>query len=341
MATTTKRAPAASTKTLPATMRAAAIDEFGPPSALTLHTVPVPKPGPHEVLIAVHAAGVGIWDARIRDGSWAKDPHRFPKILGTDGAGYVVGEGTGVTRFARYDRVWGYVYDSARGGFYAEYVAVHMDSVAPAPKGLKMLEAGAGAVTGLTALQGIDDHLDVGRNETVLIFGGSGAVGTLAIQFAKRRGAVVIATASGDDATRLVRELGADHALDARSEEVVAQLERLAPAGLDHVLALAGGSALDRLISRVKVGGRVAYPNGVEPEPKRRDGVRAIAYDAETAPPQWEALDRAVTEARLRVPLGGIYPLEEAGQAHARVERDHVLGRIVLKICEPIVNGEP
>jgi NADPH:quinone reductase-like Zn-dependent oxidoreductase len=315
-------------------MRAAAIDEFGPPSVLTLHTVPVPTPGPHEVLIAVHAAGVGYWDAKIRDGTWADDPYRLPRILGTDGAGYVVGTGTGVTRVTRYDRVWAYAYDTPKGGFYAEYVAVHMDSVAAAPDALTVVEAGAAAVTGLTALQGVDDHLDVRQGQTLLIFGGSGAVGTLAIQFAKRRGAIVIATASGDDATRLVRDLGADHALDARSDDAMTQLERFAPGGLDHLLALAGGSALDRFISRVKVGGRVAYPNGVEPEPRPRDGVRSIAYDAVGAPPQWEALDRAVTEARLHVPLGGVYPLEQAAQAHARLEQGHVLGRIVLKICE-------
>jgi NADPH:quinone reductase-like Zn-dependent oxidoreductase len=334
MATTTERAPARNKRTLPTTMRAAAIDEFGPPSVLTLHTLPVPTPGPHEVLIAVHAAGVGIWDAKIRDGTWAEDRERFPRILGTDGAGYVVGEGTGVTRFARHDRVWAYAYDGSKGGFYAEYVAVHMDSVAAAPRALTMVEAGAAAVTGLTALQGVDDHLAVRQGETLLIFGGSGAVGTLAIQFAKRSGAVVIATASGDSAKRLVRDLGADHALDARSDDAMPQLERFAPEGIDHVLALAGGSMLDRIIARVKPGGRVAYPNGVEPEPKRRDGVRFIAYDAVAAPPQWEALDRAVTESRLRVPLAGVYPLEQAAQAHDQVEQGRVLGRIVLKVCE-------
>jgi NADPH2:quinone reductase len=334
MATTTERAPARNKRTLPTTMRAAAIDEFGPPSVLTLHTLPVPTPGPHEVLIAVHAAGVGVWDAKIRDGSWAEDRHRFPKILGTDGAGYIVGEGTGVTRFVRYDRVWGYTYESAKGGFYAEYVVVHMDSVALAPTGLQMQEAGAAVVSGLTALQGIDDHLEVVQNETVLIFGGSGALGTLAIQFAKRRGAQVIATASGDDAKQLVRDLGADHVLDARSDDAMTQLERFVPDGLDCVLALAGGSALNRMIARVKVGGRVAYPNGVEPEPKHREGVRVIAYDMVATPPQWAALDRAVTEARLRVPLAGVYPLEQAAQAHERLEQGHVLGRIALKICE-------
>jgi NADPH2:quinone reductase len=334
MATTTERQPAQRRKTIPATMRAAAIDEFGPPSVLTLHTLPVPTPGPHEVLIAVHAAGVGYWDAKVRDGSWAEDRHRFPRILGTDGAGYVVAEGSGVTRFVRYDRVWACAYDNPKGGFYAEYVAVHMDSVALAPTALKMVEAGAAAVTGLTALQGVDDHLDLHQRETLLIFGGSGAVGTLAIQFAKRRGAIVIATASGDSAKRLVRDLGADHALDARSDDAMTKLERFAPEGLDCVLALAGGNALERCLDRVKLGGRLAYPNGVDPEPRRRDGVRFIAYDAVAAPAQWEALDRAVTETRLRVPLAGVYPLEQAAQAHERIEQGHVLGRIALKICE-------
>jgi NADPH2:quinone reductase len=321
-------------KSLPTTMRAAAIDEFGPPSVLTLHALPVPKAGPHEILVAVHAAGVGYWDVRIRDGSWAEETHRFPMVLGTDGAGIVVALGSGVRRFALYDRVWGYEYGNRKGGFYAEYVAVHMDHAALAPKELNMVSAGAAAVTGLTALQGIDDHLQVRQGESVLIFGASGAVGTLAIQFAKRRGAHVIGTASGDAAKALVRELGADHAFDARRDDAMTQLERFAPHGIDALLALAGGDTLERSLDRVRPGGRVAYPNGVEPEPRHRDGIRTIAYDAVVAPPQWEALERAVTESHLRVPVAAVYPLEQAAQAHARIEQGHVVGRIVLRICE-------
>jgi NADPH:quinone reductase-like Zn-dependent oxidoreductase len=315
-------------------MRAAAIDEFGPPSVLTLHTLPVPTAGPHEILVAVHAAGVGVWDAKIRDGSWAEERHRFPQVLGTDGAGIVVGYGSGVERFTLYDRVWAYQYANPKGGFYAEYVAVHMDNAAPAPKELNIVSAGAAAVTGHTALQGIDNHLEVRQGETVLIFGASGAVGTLAIQFAKRRGARVIGTASGDAAKALVRELGADHVVDARSDDAVSWLERFAPEGIDAVLALAGGDMLERCLDHVRPNGRVAYPNGVEPEPRRRDGIRTISYDAVAAPVLWDALERAVSETRLRVPLAAVYPLEQASQAHARLEQGHVLGRIALLIRE-------
>src|SRR5262245_47459913 len=161
-------------------MKAAAIDRFGPPSALTLHTLPVPKPGPRDILIAVHAAGVGVWDESIRDGSWKLGGRtKFPLVLGTDGAGVVVATGPRVKRFRVGDRVW--AFDSA-AAFYAEYVVIDERKAGRVPRRLDLLQAGAGAVTGLTALQGVDDALRVRRGETVLIFGGSGAVGTLAIQ---------------------------------------------------------------------------------------------------------------------------------------------------------------
>jgi NADPH2:quinone reductase len=314
-------------------MEAAGIDEFGPPSALTLHTVPVPRPGPREVLIAVHAAGVGVWDARIRDGTWAEDDVRFPLILGTDGAGVIVEMGDRVRRLRLDDRVWAYQYDNPKGGFYAEYVAVDMDHVGLLPSPLTMLPGGAAAVTGLTALQGTDDHLEIRSGETVLIFGASGAVGTLAVQFAARyRGARVIAIASGSDAAILLEKLGADTIVDGRRRDALERLKAAAPDGLDAILALAGSPVLDASVGLVGRGGRVAYPNGVEPPPRRRAGVRAIAYDADASPAAFARLARAVKATRLVVPIAATFPLGQASRAHVRVERGHVIGRIVLKI---------
>jgi NADPH:quinone reductase-like Zn-dependent oxidoreductase len=320
---------------VPATMRAAAIDAFGPPSALTVHTLPVPTPGPRQVLIEVHAAGVGVWDAQMRAGMYADGSERFPLVLGADGAGLVAAIGTGVERLRVGHRVWGYEFPGSNGGgFYAEYVAVDEEHAGRVPPRLDLLQAGAGAVTGLTALQGIEDHLDVRDDESVLIFGASGAVGTLAVQFAKYRRARVLGTASGDGAEFLVRELGADHVIDARRDDAVAQLRALAPDGLDAVLALAGGDALERCLDLVRVGGRVAYPNGVEPVPRERASFRLIAYDAVTGQKEFEHLERAVEEAHLRVPIQAVYPLEQAAQAHERLEQGHVLGRIVLQMRE-------
>jgi NADPH:quinone reductase-like Zn-dependent oxidoreductase len=284
------------------------------------------------VLIEVHAAGVGIWDARIRDGTWAEGKERFPLVLGADGAGVVVEIGERVRSLRVGDSVWAYQYENPKGGFYAEYAAVAADHAAPKPKNLDMLHAGAGAVTSLTAQQGIDDHLKVKPDETVLVFGASGAVGTLAVQFAKLRQARVIGIVPGEDAARLVRKLGADEAIDSRSRDFAEKLRGLAPDGVDAVLALAGGEALEQCVALVCAGGRVAYPNGVEPEPQRRTKVRFVSYDAEAGPRQFARLERAVEEARLQVPLAAVFPLEEAANAHQRIERGHVLGRIVLQI---------
>jgi NADPH:quinone reductase-like Zn-dependent oxidoreductase len=313
-------------------MKAVALDRFGPPSVLTLRELPVPRIGPGEVLIEVHAAGVGSWDAPTRGGSWAEEKAPSALVLGTDGAGYVVAKGALVRRLRIGDRVWASEYMNPKGGFYAEYVAVDAAHAARVPAGLDFLQAGAGAATGLTALQGIDDALGVRRGETVLVFGASGSVGTLAVQFARRRRARVIATASGRDAAALVRRLGADGVIDAREDDAVERLRALAPGGLHAVLALAGGDRLEQCLDLVRSRGRVAYPNGVEPEPGRRRGIATQGYDGIAGPRELARLDRAVAEARLRVPVAKAYSLAEAAEAHARLEEGHVLGRLVLRV---------
>lgn len=313
-------------------MRAAAIDEFGPPSLVTIHELPVPEPDEGEILIELHAAGVGVWDADIRNGWWPEGKPKFPLVMGSDGAGTVVAKGRGVRRFALEDRVWAYEFINPKGGFYAEYVAVNSQHVGKVPINLDLLHAGASAVTGLTALQGIDDQLRVRSRDTVLIFGATGAVGTLAIQFAKRRRARVIATASGRTPMALAKQLGADDVFDTRADDAPLRLQELAPKGLDAVLALAGGESLERCLDQVNKGGRVAYPNGVEPEPRRRRGVEVLAYDAVAGPREFARLERAAIDVELEVPLAAVYRLPQAAKAHARLEKGRVLGRIALQI---------
>jgi NADPH:quinone reductase-like Zn-dependent oxidoreductase len=330
----TKQEREAEKRAIPAEMEAAAIDAFGPPSALTTHSLPVPRPGPREVLIAVHAAGVGVWDAKARDGSWAEGDVRFPRVLGADGAGVIVEMGERVRRRLHLgDRVWAYEYDNPKGGFYAEYVAVDVDHVGSLPSLFTMQQGGAAAVTGLTALQGIDDHLAVRRGEMVMIFGASGAVGTLAVQFAARyRRARVIAIASGSAAKALLEKLGAETIIDGRRRDTLDRIKESAPDGLDAILALAGSPVLETSIGLLASGGRVAYPNGIEPEPRRRGRVRVIAYDASVSPTAFGRLARAVEATQLVVPIAETFPLAQASKAHARIERGHVVGRIVLKI---------
>ena len=167
------RATAGSPSAIPASMKAAAIDRFGPPSMLTLHDVPVPTPGPHEVLIAIETAGIGSWDASIRDGSLRQPGRpRFPLVPGVDGAGVVVAKGARVRRFRLGDHVYAYEFGNRQGGFYAEFAAADAAHVARIAKGLDLRDAGAVATTGLTALQGLD-ALELRPGHTVLIFGAS------------------------------------------------------------------------------------------------------------------------------------------------------------------------
>jgi NADPH2:quinone reductase len=317
---------------IPKLMRAAAIDRFGPPSALTLHELPVPKPRPREVLIAIDTAGIGSWDASIRDGSWRKPGRpRFPLVPGVDASGIVVAKGARVRRFRIGDRVYAYEFGNPQGGFYAEFAAADAEHVGRVPDGLSLRDAGALAATGLTALQGID-ALRLRPRQTVLIFGASGAVGTIAVRLAVQRGADVIATASGTAAARLVRRLGAHRVIDARSQQSPNDLRRFAPDGLDGVLAFAGGDELERCLDFVRPKGRVVYPTGIEPEPRERRTFRVRSFDAIANPREFAALNRHIRNGRVRVPIQARYPLGKAAQAHRRLDRGHVLGRMVLRI---------
>jgi NADPH2:quinone reductase len=320
---------------IPHTMLAAAIDRFGGPEVLTLHALPVPSVGPREVLIALDTAGVGPWDIEIREGEILLRKPRFPLVLGVDGAGVVMAAGSRVRRLKIGDWVYSYSWANPKGGFYAEYVVVPADKVGLVLKRLDLEHAGAIATTGLTALQGIDDHLRVQRGEFVIVHGGSGGVGTLAIQFAKLRRARVLATARTIEGLELVREMGADLAVDSRHEDVADAARRFAPNGIDAVLALAGGDALEDALGAVRRGGRLAYPNGIEPVPAKRRGVRFIAYDAVSGIREFEHLSRAVTSAKIKVPIAERFPLTDAAKAHQHLTEGHVLGKTVLRIRHP------
>src|SRR4051812_14988362 len=275
---------------IPTTMRAAAIDRFGPPSVLKIRELPVPPIAANEVLIKVHTAGVGSWDVDIRGGWWPEGKPKFPLILGTDGSGTVAGIGKRVGRFKIGDKVYAYAWMNPKGGFYAEYLVVAADKVALVPKNLDLRKSGAILATGLTALQGIADQLKTKRRENVIIHGAAGGVGSLALQFAKLRGARILATATARDGVALVKRLGADAAADGKKENLTEAAHRFAPDGIDAIFATAGGKPLEQCIAALKRDGRLCYPNGVDPEPKKRKGIKVLTYDATPGPRQFAQL---------------------------------------------------
>lgn len=313
---------------VPATMQAMVIDAFGGPERLVVRDVPVPAVGADEVLIRVDTAGVGIWDAKARRGLWADGHEHFPMILGADGSGIIAALGDAVQGLRLGDAVYGYAFGDAKGGFYAEYVALAGAHVAPFPASLDFREAGAVPVIGLTALAGIDDALALRPGQTVLIHGASGGVGMLAVQFAKHRGARVLATGVGRDAREFLRGLHVDEAIDTEHDDVLAVARRVAPDGVDALLALAGGPELERAIAALRDGATIAHPNGVDVPPN----VRAIAFDGVPNPAAFARLSATIDDTPIDVPIAATYGLVSADEAHRRLERGHVLGKIILVV---------
>jgi NADPH:quinone reductase-like Zn-dependent oxidoreductase len=129
-----------------------------------------------------------------------------------------------------------------------------------------------------------------------------------------------------------VRKLGAKVAIDSRRDDAVDALDAAAPDGVDVVLAFAGGRGLQKLLGTMNRGGIVAYPHGVDPEPVVPSGVRAKSFDAAAGPDEFAQLSRAVTSAKLKVPIDRQYPLARAADAHRRIEKEHVLGRLVVAV---------
>lgn len=276
---------------------------------------------------------MGAWDPFEREGGFAKlsgiEPE-FPYVLGSDGAGTVAAVGPRVGRFLEGDRVYAVAVANAKGGFYAEYVAVKEDEASPVPEHLTTEQAGALPVDGITALRGLDDTLGVKEGESLLIFGASGGIGHLAVQLAKRMGARVLAVASGDDGVELARRLGADAVVDGHKDDVAAAARAFAPEGLDAVLLTADGRAAEEALGALRKGGRAAYPNGVEPEPQTRPGVTIQGYDGTPDRPAIEKLNRLIESGPFEVHVARTFPLEQAAEAHRALET-HYLGKLALR----------
>jgi NADPH:quinone reductase-like Zn-dependent oxidoreductase len=310
-------------------MKAIVIHEYGGPETLKYEDVPRPEPEDDQLLIRVVAAGVNPVDGMIRSGLFAKDGSRaFPIILGGDVAGVVEKVGSKVTKFKVGDPVFAYVSLDNSGG-YAQYALVMQHEAAPKPKSLTYVEAAAVPIVALTAWQALVDTAKLSAGQTVLIHGGSGGVGSLAIQIAKARGAKVIATASTANQD-LLKELGADIAVDYTKQK----FEDVAK-NVDVVLDSIGRDTLARSYGVVKKGGfivsLVARPNQAELD---KHGIRGAAVSVEPNSDELAEIGRLIDQKKIRVIVSQTFPLSEAIKAQQQVATGHTRGKIVLKIAD-------
>ena len=309
------------------TMKAVVIHGYGGPEVLKYEDVRRPEPKEDQLLVRVIAAGVNPVDGMIRSGMFDKEGNRaFPIILGGDVAGIVEKLGSKVTKFKAGDPVFAYVSLDDSGG-YAEYALVTEREAAPKPKSLTYVEAAAVPIAGMTAWQALVDTAKLSAGQTVLIHGGSGGVGSFAIQIAKARGAKVIATASTAN-QEFLKQLGADVAIDYTKQK----FEDIAK-DVDVVLDSIGRDTLARSYGVVKKGGivisLVARPKQDE---LQKHGIRGTALNVESTSEQLAEIGKLIDDKKIKVIVSQTFPLSEAMKAQQQVATGHTRGKIVLKV---------
>ncbi|MEU6733808.1 NADP-dependent oxidoreductase [Streptomyces physcomitrii] len=334
------------------TMKAIRLHEYGGPGVLRLDEVPVPEPGPGEVLVRVHAAGLNPPDWYVREGMPGvpeefRPPFALPLIPGTDVSGTVAAAAPDVPGFAVGDEVCGLLRfpDSLQGGAYAEYVTAPAADLARKPAGVSHIDAAALPMSGLTAWQFLidlgHDHPSpfqearhrpaaLGTGTTVLVNGAAGGVGHLGLQLAKWRGARVVAVASGPHEAFL-RELGADAFVD-----YTAQPPEEAVRDLDLVLDTVGGPHSRRFLRTLKRGGSLypVYFGEFDEAENARLGVTVTGTQVRSNGAQLAELLGLVEAGTLRLAIEGTFPLADASAAHERAARGHLRGKIVLTVTE-------
>jgi NADPH:quinone reductase-like Zn-dependent oxidoreductase len=311
-------------------MKAIRIHAYGGPEQMVLEDAPVPVCGANDVLVRVAAAGVNPVDWKIRSGAMAHGlPKTFPITLGSDAAGTLESVGPTVTGFEPGDEVFFYA-EFARGGTYAEFVAVDAAQVALKPRTVPFATAAALPTPGQAAWTALLDTAHIERGMRVLIHGGAGALGSAAVQLAKQQGLHVIATASGDG-VELVRSLGADEVIDYRTQ----RLEDLVR-GVDVVLDTIGGPTQEASWSTLKRGG-ILVATAMPPQPERAAaaGVRAAFVFTPPRGAVLAQLAERVDAGRLRVLVGQEFALADAAQAHRLGESGQARGKMILHVGAP------
>lgn len=291
----------------------------GGPEVLVLERAPMPVPAPGEVLIEVHAGAI-TFDELTWPETWSRDGRdRTPVIPSHEVSGVVSALGPGVTEFARGDEVFGLIpFD--RDGAAAEYVTAPAADLAPRPTSVSHVVAAALPLAGLTAWQALVDHAAVQPGQRVLVHGGAGGVGALAVQLALTLGAHVTTTVRSDAARDFAATLGANHVIDTRVEPFDAP-----EACYDVVIDTVGGETLERSFEIICAGGKLVTLSA-PPPPGKADAfeIDATFFIVEPDAAALTTLARYVDDARLHVAIAGTYPLAEG---RAAFESGHQPGR--------------
>ncbi|MCO6045804.1 NADPH:quinone reductase [Aeoliella sp. ICT_H6.2] len=323
-------------------MRAAYIEQTGPPEVIQVGEVPKPQIGPGQVLVRVHTASVNPIDTYIRSGDVAAELPR-PFIIGADFAGVVEEVGAGVTDLPVGLRVWGSNQGLlGRQGTFAEYVAADANLVYPTPGNVADDTAAAVPLVGITAHLGLVREANLQPGETLFINGGSGGVGSMVVQMAKAIGARVITTAGSEEKAMMCRSYGADLVLNYKTDDIPAAVKKFCSWGVDVWWETLRQPDFDRTIDLLAPRGRMIVMAGRDARPEFPVGpfyvkeCRLLGFVMFKAPPaeqQKAAMDINgwLASGKLRVPIGATLPLQEAAAAHTLQEDNTLRGAGTLQ----------
>ena len=307
-------------------MKAVRVNHFGPPDVLSVEDIARPAPQAGEVLVRVSAAGVGPWDAWIREGMSKVSPP-LPLTLGSDIAGIVESVGPEVSEFGTGDEIYGVTNKHFCGG-YAEFAVASAGMIARKPEKLSFVEAASVPVVAVTAWQMLFDYANARAGQTVLIHGAAGSVGAFAVQLAKDAGLKVFATASGKDA-QMVQRMGADQVIDYRNE----RFETLVPP-VDIVLDNVGGETKLRSFAVLKDTGilvSAVSTNTTDVPPGREN--QAVFFMVEVTTARLDRVSDLLRSGKLVAQVGSVLPLDDARLAHEMLAgAPHERGKLVLRI---------
>jgi NADPH:quinone reductase-like Zn-dependent oxidoreductase len=311
----------------PSSMKAWRVHDFGPPEAMIFETVPRPDPGPGEVLVKVHAAGVGPWDGWIRAGRSAL-PQPLPLTLGSDLSGEVAALGSGISDMAVGDQVFG-VTNTQFLGAYAEYAVASAAMLAKKPSSLSYVEAASVPVIAVTAWQALFDQARLEAGQTVVIHGAAGNVGAYAVQLARRAHLRSIATAGTNDID-YVRALGADKVVDYQTQRFEDEVK-----DADAVLDLVGGETQTRSFQVLRPGGKlISAVSQPDQDRAKRHDVNAAFFLVKVTTERLRKIAELIDRGELKTRVGRVLPLADAREAHMMLEGRRPLprGKIILDV---------
>lgn len=311
-------------------MKAVQINKYGGIEVLeVVRNVPKPSASKGQVLVAVHAASINPFDWKVREG-YVKDFIKlsFPTTVGGDFAGVIVDLGKGASGFKVGDRVYGQAAVFAGGtGAFAQILAASVDKIAKKPKKIDFIEAASLPLVGMSALQALETHIKLKKGAKILIHGGAGGIGSIAIQLAKALGAYVATTVSGAD-KEFVKDLGADEVIDYKSEDFEEKLS-----SFDAVFDTVGGEVTDKSFKVLKKGGILVSMAGQPSEDlAKKYGIVAIGQNTEGNTERLNRLAELVDEGKIKPQVDKVFTLDRVKEAFKHLEQGHVRGKVVLKI---------